>query len=57
MFSDLQKQKLVYDLFLEKIREDLYMKKLTSVDIDETRLKDLQAKYDICVKIVESLNL
>lgn len=57
MFSDLQKQKLVYDLFLEKIREDLYMKKLTNVDIDETRLKDLQAKYDICVKIVESLNL
>lgn len=56
MFSDLQKQKLVY-VFLEKIREDLYMKKLTSVDIDETRLKDLQAKYDICVKIVESLNL
>lgn len=57
MLADPQKQKLVYDLFLEKIREDLYMKKLTSTDISEERLRELQAKYDICTKIVESLNL
>lgn len=57
MFSDLQKQKLVYDLFLEKIRQDDFMKKIDSLDISEDKYKSFQTKYDICVKLVDSLKL
>lgn len=60
MFSDLQKQKLVYDLFLEAIKENLIFKK-AKCDEDEnptsSTLKMFQKEYDFCVNIVKSLNL
>ncbi len=57
MLADPQKQKLVYDLFLEKVRQDGTLKTLKGIIPDEKDIEIFQAKYDVCVKLVELLKL
>ena len=59
MLADPQKQKLVYDLFLETVREKLLMQKGRYVDRipDAKTIEMFQEEYDHCKNLVESLKL
>ena len=60
MLADPQKQKLVYDLFLETIQEHLIMKSATFNEDgkpDSKTLERFQKEYNHSKNLIDSLNL